>query len=67
MKYLLALMFIALTGCATGVQMTDAELRACRDKSCAAFTMDEIKAMRSRFFDQGYNKGWNDSLDLRDL
>jgi hypothetical protein len=50
-----------LSGCASGVQMTDEETVRCRNEGCAAFTLGEIRILMGKVFKDGYLSGWTDS------
>jgi uncharacterized protein YceK len=59
MKKTLSAILIALTlsGCATGVKMSDAEAEACRAQGCTAWTDAELEQLASKFFREGYLRG----------
>ncbi len=56
-----ALLFLALAcqGCATGVVMDEAEQAACRAQG-SAWTADEIRALVTRAFRAGHERGYRD-------
>lgn len=56
---LLSLLLIA--GCANGVQMTEEEVKACRDSGCSAWTEAELEGLVKRAIAAGYRKGWTDA------
>jgi hypothetical protein len=56
---------VLLLGCASGVQMDEAEAIACRNEGCAVFTEAELRALASRAAALGYRKGWTDALRQR--
>lgn len=56
-----ALALLHLSGCATGVQMTDEEAAACKAEGCAAFTEQELRDLVNRALVAGYRRGWHDA------
>ena len=48
-----------LSGCASlpGVQMTDAERKACEAEGCSVWTMAELRKLISVAFSKGYTAG----------
>jgi hypothetical protein len=57
-----ALLCLLLTGCASGVQMTDEEAKACRDSSCSAWTLQELEALVNKVGQAAYRKEWSDAV-----
>ena len=46
-----------LAGCASvpdGVEMTEAEAKACKEQGCSVWTVQELQGMARRFFGEGY-------------
>jgi hypothetical protein len=52
---------LLLTGCASGVRMTDEEAIACRDLGCTAWTDAELLQLVNKAGSVGYRKGWEDA------
>ena len=51
---------LILTGCASmpaGVEMTEAEVKACKEQGCTVWTYKELEGMARRFFGEGYKAG----------
>ena len=54
-----ALLALLLAGCAhiPGVDITDSERDACREKTCSVWTFDELKSLANRFLNEGFQLG----------
>ena len=54
--------FVLLYGCASGVHMTDEDVRSCRDSGdCTVWTQAEIRALIRKAMAEGYGIGWRDA------
>lgn len=58
-------MLLVVTGCASGVVMTDEEQVACRTQGCSAFTSNEIRALIGKVFNDAFRLGWIDATKQR--
>lgn len=53
-----ALLFVLLlSGCATGVVMSDEEKAACKKHGCSAWTEFELRQLIGKAFSDGYRRG----------
>ena len=57
MKALVVLLALALTGCAIGVAMTDAEALACKASGCTVWTDAELQLLIRKIHKDGYLAG----------
>lgn len=53
MKLMFCALAIALSGCATGITMTEAEAAACRASGCTVWTEKELYRLAEIFFRKG--------------
>lgn len=53
-----AIFLSLLAGCATGVNMTEAEQAVCREQGCSAWTMNELRSLAARAFQAGHEAGY---------
>ena len=53
---------LLLSGCSTGVVMTDAEQAACKEQGCSAWTMNELRSLAARAFQAGHAAGYKDGV-----
>lgn len=53
---------LVLAGCASlpaGVDMSEAEAKACKEQGCTVWTMQELHGLVRRIFGEGYKAGVN--------
>lgn len=53
--------FVLLSGCASGIEMSDEERIACRNEGCSAWTQGELRGLVNRAASEGYRLGWRDA------
>lgn len=54
------LFVLALAGCASlpaGIEMSEAEAKACKEQGCSVWTMQELQGLARKFFGEGYQAG----------
>lgn len=54
-----AILAVLLSGCASipGIELTEAEAKACKAEGCTVWTLKELTGMARRFFREGYQAG----------